>query len=174
MGTYFDAYGNPTKPKSAGVVLPLLLALLASGGANYWLWKDRAKTTEAAFAATAKLVATEAVQKEMAEKLEKQEAERAALVEAKDQAIKDAQARALELAKLKDDVAGVEVTKEPGPETAADGKAKPDVNAKADKKADAKAEVKPKAIAKPKKKAAVHKSKAKKDSDASEPPAREL
>jgi|KBSMisStaDraftv2_1062788.scaffolds.fasta_scaffold382770_2 hypothetical protein len=173
MGTYFDAYGNPIKPKSSGVVLPLLLALLASGGANYWLWKDRAKTADAAFAATGKLVAAEAIQKETAEKLQKMELEQAELIAAKDQALKDAAARALELAKLKDDVAGVEVTKEP--EAAADdkdkakadakdkpasGKADAKTESKADAKKDKKADAKPKGKAK--KKAAAeggHKSK---------------
>jgi len=161
MSTYFDAYGNPIKPKSSGVVLPLLLAVLLSAGGNYWLWKERSKATADAYAATAKLTAAEVVQKEAAEKIEKLEAERASLIEAKDQALKDAQARALELARLKDDVAGVEVTKEPEPE--------------GDKKAESKAETKPKAKAKPKKKPAErpHKAKKEKDSD-SAPSEREL
>src|SRR4051794_27722637 len=119
----YDAYGNPIKPKSSGVVVPLLLALLVSAAGNYWLWKERAKTVADANTATAKLVAAEAVQKETAEKLAKMEVEQAALIEAKDQAVKDAQARALELAKLKDDVAGVAVEKEPE-ESPADDKTK--------------------------------------------------
>src|SRR5437868_5518503 len=148
MSMYFDAYGNPIKPKSSGVVVPLLLAVLLSAGGNYWLWKERSKATADAYAATAKLTATEAVQKEAAEKIEKLEAERAALIEAKDQALKDAQARALELARLKDDVAGVEVTKEPAPEgdkREADKRASDKKEEKADAKVDTKAEVKPKA-----------------------------
>jgi len=174
----YDAYGNPIKPKSSGVVLPLLLALLLSGAGNYWLWKERAKATGDAYTATAKLAAAEAVQKEAAEKIEKLETERASLIEAKDQAVKDAQARALELAKLKDDVAGVEVTKEPAPD--ADKKeAKPDAKGdkKADKKADEKAETKAKPKAKPKakKSSASSSHKPKKGGDSSEPPAeREL
>src|SRR5262245_16457336 len=113
MAIYFDAYGNPVKPKSASLILPLLIIILLSGGANYWLWKERAKASDAAFAATGKLAAAEALQKEMSAKAEKLEAEHAALIEAKEQAVKDAQAKATELAKLKDDVAGVETAKEP-------------------------------------------------------------
>src|SRR5215831_16152899 len=151
----YDAYGNPIKPKSSGVVLPLLLALLLSGAGNYWLWKERAKATGDAYTATAKLAAAEAVQKEAAEKIEKLETERAGLIEAKDQAVKDAQARALELAKLKDDVAGVEVTKEPEAGTKDKAKASGKADAKPDKKVDAKADTKSKAKgSKSKKKAA--------------------
>ena len=36
MATYFDAYGNPVKPKSAGLILPLVVIVLVSAGANYW------------------------------------------------------------------------------------------------------------------------------------------
>jgi len=162
---YFDAYGNPRKPKSAGAILPLLLVVLASGGANYWLWKERAKTMADANAATGKLAAAEAAQKEMTEKLEKLEAERTGLIEAKEQAVKDAQARALELAKLKDDVAGVEVTKEPEADTKDDAKA----DAKADKKAGGKAETKAKTKAKAKKKTAERSHKAKKEGGGSTP-----
>jgi hypothetical protein len=153
----YDAYGNPIKPKSSGVLLPVLLALLVSGAGNYWLWKERSKLTGELFTATSKLGATEAVQKELSEKVAKLEAEHDALVEAKEQAIKDVQAKALELAKLKDDVAGVESPE--GDEAAGDkgkagGKAEPatkdEKNGKADK-ADKKAEAKAKAKAKKKK-----------------------
>src|SRR4051812_47017421 len=113
MATYFDAYGNPVKPKSAGMVLPLVLGLVALGAGDYWLWKDRARAMADANTATARLAATEAVEKDLAQKVDKLEAERTELLEAKEQAVKDAQARALELAKLKDDVAGVEVVNEP-------------------------------------------------------------
>ena len=82
MATYFDAYGNPVKPKSAGLILPLVVIVLASAGGNYWLWKDRSKTTAEAFTATAKLAATEAMQKEMAQQIEKLEAEKKELTEA--------------------------------------------------------------------------------------------
>ena len=74
--------------------------------------------------ATSKVTAAEAMQKEMTERLATLEAERQGLVEAKEQAMKDAQAKATELAKLKDDVAGVEVEKEPEPEAAGDDKGK--------------------------------------------------
>jgi hypothetical protein len=155
----YDAYGNPIKPKSSGVLVPVVLALLVSAGGNYWLWKERARLSGEAFTATAKLAAAEAVQKETAEKLANLEAERAALTEAKELAVKDAQAKATELAKLKDDVAGVAgVAEDKEAEGAAkdDGKAKPDskakpddklskdLAAKADKKADAKAKAKAK------------------------------
>lgn len=180
----YDAYGNPIKPKSSGVVLPLLLGLLLSGAGNYWLWKERAKAMGDAYTATAKLTAAEAVQKEAAEKIEKLETERASLIEAKEQAVKDAQARALELAKLKDDVAGVEVTKEPPPDTDkkdAKSDAKDDKKAgkKDDKKADEKAETRPspkvKAKPKAKKNSAGSSHKPKKGGGADEPPAeREL
>src|SRR5262249_12305381 len=126
MAQYFDAYGNPVKPKSAGMIPPLVVVVLLSGAANYWLWKERSKAASDAYTAAAKLAATEAVQKEAAERIESLETERTTLIEAKEQAVKDAQARALELAKLKDDVAGVEVSKEREPEPAADDKAKPD------------------------------------------------
>ena len=39
----YDAYGNPIKPKTSGVLLPVVLALLVSGAGNYWLWKERSK-----------------------------------------------------------------------------------------------------------------------------------
>jgi hypothetical protein len=172
----YDAYGNPIKPKSSGVLVPVVLALLVSGGGNYWLWKERVRLSGEAFTATAKLAAAEAVQKETAEKLANLEAERAALVEAKDLAVKDAQAKATELAKLKDDVAGVAgVAEDKEPEGAAtdskakaDDKSAKDATAKADSKADAKAKSKAKA----KKKSESHK---KESSGSSKPPAdREL
>ena len=83
MATYFDIYGNPTKPKSASAMLPLVLLLLASGAGNYWLWKERVRTTGEVNAANTKLVMAEAAHKEMTEKVEKLEAERDALAEAK-------------------------------------------------------------------------------------------
>src|SRR5262245_38016791 len=126
----YDAYGNPIKPRGSGAVLPLLLLVLLSGGGNYWLWKERAKSAAEANAARGKLGAAEALQKETTQKLEKLESERAGLVEAKEQAVKDAQAKALELAKLKDDVAGVEVSKEPEPEKPGAGKGKADAKDK--------------------------------------------
>jgi hypothetical protein len=172
----YDAYGNPIKPKTSGVLLPVVLALLVSGGGNYWLWKERSRVSAEAFTATAKLAAADAVQKETAEKLANLEAERAALVEAKELAVKDAQAKATELAKLKDDVAGVAgIAEDKAPEAAAadDGKAKADeksakeATAKADAKADAK-----KSKAKAKKKAESHR---KESAAPSKPPAdREL
>jgi hypothetical protein len=147
----YDAYGNPIKPpRSSGVLVPVLLALLASAAGNYWLWKERAKLSGDASKATAKASALEAIQKEMTERLASLEAEKSSLVEAKEQAVKDAQAKATELAKLKDDVAGVEVEKE---EDAPDEKGKDDKgkgkdakgkDAKADKKAEAKAKAKEK------------------------------
>ena len=158
----YDAYGNPIKPqRSSGVLVPLLLALIASAAGNYWLWKERSKVSGEAIKATAKASALEAMQKEMTERLATLEAERTSLVEAKDQAVKDAQAKATELAKLKDDVAGVEVEKEP--EDAAEEKGKAGDKGKADKgkeskaekkAAEAKAEAKAKAKAKKKKAAA--------------------
>jgi len=146
----YDAYGNPIiKPKTSGALLPVLLLLLASAGGNYWLWKERSKASAEANSATAKLTALEAMQKEMTERLATLEAERAGLVEAKEQAIKDGQAKALELAKLKDDVAGVAGDKDKDAEEAddkgkADAKTK-EASDKSDKKADAKAKAKAKA-----------------------------
>jgi len=169
----FDAYGNPIKPRGSGVVVPLLLVLLVSLGANYWLWKERAKSASEADAATGKLAAAEAVQKETAEHLAKLEAEKTELIAAKEQAEKDAQAKATELAKLKDDVAGVEVDKErtgpPPDEKDKDAKAKAGKADKAEK--EKKADAKAKAKAKAKKKESSHK----KDSGGSKEPAdREL
>jgi hypothetical protein len=163
----YDAYGNPIKPKSSGVLVPVVLALLVSAGGNYWLWKERTRLSAEAFTATAKLAAADAVQKETAEKLANLEAERAALVEAKELAVKDAQAKATELAKLKDDVAGVAGVGDKEAEGAAadDGKAKSDDKKSDDKKADdktakdatAKADAKSKAKSKAKKKSESHK-----------------
>jgi colicin import membrane protein len=164
----YDAYGNPIKPpRGSGALLPLLFALFLSAGGNYWLWKERAKAVSESHTATAKVMALEAMQKEMTERLATLEAERAGLIEAKEQAVKDAQAKATELAKLKDDVAGVAVEKEPDGEASADDKTKADgktkadakTTAKADKKteakaAEAKAEAKARAKAKAKKKSA--------------------
>jgi hypothetical protein len=164
----YDAYGNPIiKPKTSGALLPVLLLLLASAGGNYWLWKERSKASAEANSATAKVAALDAMQKEMTERLATLEAERATLIEAKDQAIKDAQAKALELAKLKDDVAGVAGGDEKDDEASKDDKGKADdkkADAKADKKADARA--KKKAEAKAKKKAEAASSR-KKDKDGS-------
>jgi hypothetical protein len=138
----YDAYGNPIKPRSSGVLLPVVLALLASAGGNYWLWKERTRLSAEAFNATAKLAASEAIQKETIEKVATLQAERDELVVAKEQAVKDAQAKATELAKLKDDVAGVEVAKEPDSEgddkAKTDAKPAKDTTEKSDKKADAK------------------------------------
>jgi histone H1/5 len=156
----YDAYGNPIKPpRSSGVLVPLLLALLASAAGNYWLWKERTKLSGDAIKATAKASALEAVQKEMTERLASLEAEKAGLVEAKEQAVKDAQAKATELAKLKDDVAGVEVEKEEdadekGKDDKGKGKDAKGKDAKADKKAEAKAKAKEKEKKEKKKKAA--------------------
>jgi hypothetical protein len=144
----YDAYGNPIKPKTSGALVPVVLALLVSLGGNYWLWKERARLSTEAFSATAKLAAAETVQKEAAEKLSNLEAERAALLEAKELAVKEAQAKATELAKLKDDVAGVAVDKDAeggDDKSKADEKAaKETASAKSDKKADAKSKSKPK------------------------------
>jgi hypothetical protein len=148
----YDAYGNPIKPpRSSGVLVPLLLALLASAAGNYWLWKERAKVSGDAIKATAKASALEAMQKEMTERLASLEAEKASLIEAKEQAVKDAQAKATELSKLKDDVAGVEVDKEAedapeekGKDDKGKGKDAKGKDAKADKKAEAKAKAKEK------------------------------
>jgi colicin import membrane protein len=181
----YDAYGNPIKPpRGSGALLPLLFALFLSAGGNYWLWKERAKAVSESHTATAKVMALEAMQKEMTERLATLEAERAGLIEAKEQAVKDAQTNATELAKLKDDVAGVEVENEPDgaapadDKTKADGKSKTDAKTtKADKKAEAKAEAKAaeakaeakaKAKAKAKKKTAETSSR-KKDSGAEKP-----
>jgi hypothetical protein len=162
----YDAYGNPIKPKSSGVLVPVVLALLVSAGGNYWLWKERTRLSAEAFTATAKLAAADAVQKETAEKLANLEAERAALVEAKELAVKDAQAKATELAKLKDDVAGIAGVgdKEAVAATSDDGKAKSDDKKADDKtakdataKADAKADAKSKSRSKAKKKSESHK-----------------
>ena len=159
------------KPKSSNAaLLPVLLVLLASAGGNYWLWKERAKSSAEANSATAKLAALDAMQKEMTERLATLEAERATLIEAKDQAIKDAQAKALELAKLKDDVAGVAGTDEKDDDEAGkDDKGKADdkkADAKADKKADAKADKKAKLKAEKKAKAKAAKKEASSKSSA--------
>ena len=136
----YDAYGNPIKPKSSGVLVPIVLALLVSAGGNYWLYKERARLSAEAFTATAKLAAAEAVQRETTEKVAQLQVENAALGEAKEQAIKDAQAKATELAKLKDDVAGVAGTNEPEGDAKADDKSKGD--SKAAKDSDAKPDAK--------------------------------
>jgi hypothetical protein len=174
----YDAYGNPIKPpRGSGALLPLLFALFLSAGGNYWLWKERAKAVSESHTATAKVMALEAMQKEMTERLATLEAERAGLIEAKEQAIKDAQAKATELAKLKDDVAGVELEHEPDGDASADdktkgnGKTKADdkTKSKADKKAEAKADKKAEAKAKAKAKKKAESSARKKDSGSEKP-----
>jgi len=183
----YDAYGNPIKPpRGSGALLPLLFALFLSAGGNYWLWKERAKAVSESHTATAKVMALDAMQKEMTERLATLEAEKAGLIEAKEQAVKDAQAKATELAKLKDDVAGVAVETEPAGEGSADDKAKADGKTKADDKTKSKAEKKAeakaaeakaeaKAKAKAKKKKAAEASSRKKDSGSEKPgPDREL
>jgi hypothetical protein len=166
-GMNYDAYGNPIKPKSSGVLVPIVLALLVSAGGNYWLYKERTRLSAEAFTATAKLAAAEAVQRETTEKIAQLQVENTALGEAKEQAIKDAQAKATELAKLKDDVAGVEVDKETEGDAKSDDKSKADGKATKDKDADAKAS-KSKSKAKAKKKA---ESSHKKDSGSAKPSA---
>jgi colicin import membrane protein len=159
----YDAYGNPIKPpRGSGALLPLLFALFLSAGGNYWLWKERAKAVSESHTATAKVMALEAMQKEMTERLATLEAERAGLIEAKEQAVKDAQAKATELAKLKDDVAGVAGVDEPDGEASADDKAKGDGKAKADDKGKTKADKKAEAKATEAKAEAKAKAKAKK------------
>jgi hypothetical protein len=148
----YDAYGNPImKPKTSGALVPVLLLLLASAGGNYWLWKERSRLSAEANSATAKATALDAMQKESTERLATLEAERAGLIEAKDQAIKDVQAKSLELAKLKDDVAGVAGETDKDEEAGKDDKGKADdkkTDAKDKKAADAKADKKAKAKAK--------------------------
>lgn len=159
----YDAYGNPIKPpRGSGALLPLLFALFLSAGGNYWLWKERAKAVSESHTATAKVMALEAMQKEMTERLATLEAERTGLIEAKEQAVKDAQAKATELAKLKDDVAGVAVENEPDGDASADDKTKADSKTKIDDKTKTKAEKKAEAKAAEKKAEAKAKAKAKK------------
>ncbi len=172
----YDAYGNPIKPPRAnGMLVPLLLALIASVAGNYWLWKERSKTAGDAIAATAKASALEAMQKEMTERLAKLEAERTTLVEEKEQAVKDAQAKATELAKLKDDVAGVAGTNDDADEKGkADDKGKAEAKGKDDKKessskADKKAEAKAKAKEDKKKKRKAAESSRKKEGGGEKP-----
>lgn len=166
----FDPYGQPvfTRRSPAPIVL-LVLVLLASGGANYWLWKERQRATSEVHAAVGKLTAAEAVHKELTEKVAKLETENAELAEAKLQLTKDVEAKGGELARLKDDIAGVENGKPASADDKSDGDAgKGD---KADKKADKKAEADKKADkaeARKKKKAAA--SARKKDSARSEKP----
>ena len=158
----YDAYGNPIKPpRGSGALLPLLFALFLSAGGNYWLWKERAKAVSESHTATAKVMALEAMQKEMTERLATLEAEKAGLIEAKEQAVKDAQAKATELAKLKDDVAGVEVEHEPDGDASADDKTKGNGKTKADDKTKSKADKKAEAKAADKKAEAKAKAKAK-------------
>ena len=111
---------NQATARVGRAVAVLLFALFLSAGGNYWLWKERAKAVSEAQTATAKVMALDAMQKEMTERLATLEAEKAGLIEAKEQAVKDAQAKATELAKLKDDVAGVEVENEPDGDASAD------------------------------------------------------
>jgi len=172
----YDAYGNPIKPpRGSGALLPLLFALFLSAGGNYWLWKERAKAVSESHTAIVKVMALDAMQKEMTERLATLEAEKAGLIEAKEQAVKDAQAKATELAKLKDDVAGVAVETEPAGEGSADDKAKADGKTKADDKTKSKADKKAEAKAKAKAKKKAESSARKKDSGAEKPAAdREL
>jgi hypothetical protein len=152
----FDPYGQPTtfiKPRSPTPIVILLLLLLASGGANYWLWTERQRATSAANAATSKLAAEEASHTEMSQKVGMLQTENADLAEAKRQLTKDLEAKSGELARLKDDIAGVEDGKPADDKSDGDktdkkseASAKDDkkTDKKADKKADAKAEAKAK------------------------------
>jgi hypothetical protein len=148
----FDPYGQPIiKQRSPAPIVLLVLLLLASGGANYWLWTERQRATSDAKAAVAKLAAEEASFTEMKQKVEMLQTENADLTEAKKQLTKDVEAKSGELARLKDDIAGVENGK-PADDKAdgdkddkkADAAAKDDKrdDKKADKKADAKAKKK--------------------------------
>ena len=128
----FDPYGQPIiKQRSPAPVVLLVLLLLASGGANYWLWTERQRATSEAKAAVTKLASEEASFSEMKQKVEMLQTENADLTEAKKQLTKDVEAKSGELARLKDDIAGVENGKP------ADDKAEGDKSDKADKKADA-------------------------------------
>jgi len=140
----FDPYGQPTtvfKPRSPAPIVLLVVLLLASGGGNYWLWKERQRATSEANATISKLTAAEAAHKEMSEKLDKLQTENAELAEAKQQLSKDVEAKSGELARLKDDIAGVEP---PADDKAQGDKAdkKSEASAKDDKKGDKKADKK--------------------------------
>ena len=150
----FDPYGQPIiKQRSPAPIVLLVLLLLASGAANYWLWTERQRAMSEAKTAVSKLAADEASFTEMKQKVEMLQTENADLAEAKKQLAKDVEAKSGELARLKDDIAGVENGK-PADDKAdgdkddkkADAAAKDDKKSdkKADKKADAKADAKAK------------------------------
>ena len=63
-----DPFAPPGGRRSARPVQLLVLALLASGAANAWLWQDRQRAVADAKSATGKLAAAEAAQKELAQK----------------------------------------------------------------------------------------------------------
>ena len=150
----FDPYGQPIiKQRSPAPIVLLVLLLLASGAANYWLWTERQRATSEAKAAVSKLAADEASFTEMKQKVEMLQTENADLAEAKKQLAKDVEAKSGELARLKDDIAGVENGKPADDKSEGDkddkkadaaGKDDKKSDKKADKKADAKADAKAK------------------------------
>ena len=90
----FDPYGQPiVKQRSPAPIVLLVLLLLASGGANYWLWTERQRATSEAKAAVSKLAAEEASFTEMKQKVEMLQTENADLTEAKKQLAKDVEAK---------------------------------------------------------------------------------
>jgi chromosome segregation ATPase len=154
----FDPYGQPIiKQRSPAPIVLLVLLLLASGAANYWLWTERQRATSEAKAAVSKLAEEEASFSEMKQKVGMLQSENADLAEAKKQLTKDVEAKSGELARLKDDIAGVENGK-PADDKADGDKddKKADAATKDDKKSDKRADKKAadaKADAKAKKKA---------------------
>jgi hypothetical protein len=152
----FDPYGQPIiKQRSPAPMVLLVLLLLASGGANYWLWTERQRATSEAKTAVSKLAAEEASFTEMKQKVDMLQTENADLTEAKKQLAKDVEAKSGELARLKDDIAGVENGKPADDKADGDHDKKAEAAAKDDKKSDKKADKKAdaKAEAKARKKA---------------------
>src|SRR6187551_434946 len=99
----FDPYGQPIIKQRSPAPIVLLL-LLASGAANYWLWTERQRATSEAKAAVSKLAEEEASFSEMKQKVGMLQSENSDLTEAKKQLTKDVEAKSGELARLKDDI----------------------------------------------------------------------
>jgi chemotaxis protein MotB len=101
-----DVHDFDIKPArgSGGAWFVAVLAMAAAGGAGYLGWTEhekRAGDSRELAVASAKLVAAEAQQKDLAAKLEAAETERAQLASAKDELSKNVQLKDEELAKLK-------------------------------------------------------------------------
>ena len=124
-----NLFAPPSKPRSSRLTLILVLALVASGAANYWLWQERQRAIADGKSAIAKLAAAEATARDVTQKIQEMQGESIALAEKKPpppaRDARDAGIAASEAAKKaeQDAATAKELAAKPEPEAKAKAKA---------------------------------------------------